>query len=399
MSLLSLRILCRATVCALLGVTASALLAQTKPAPDVLIFTNGDQLTGKLERAVGGNVVFKSDMAGELTIPLDKVKDLHSENDFVALRSGRKPDVVAGRGQVSVQAGNVVITPKTGGAPEATLTPKELGYLIDGATYEKALSHKQGFLHGWAGTVTGGFTLVRSTDTSTTFTAATSLVRAQPKVPYLPARNRTAFNLTETFGKQTSPVVPPPPPFSGQAATATVLTSIFHADAERDEYFRPRLYFLADTSFDHNYAQGLQLQQVYGGGIGWTAIKSGKQELDLKVDAHYEKQQYFSTTPGVPATASTNLFGDTFSETYQRHLPHKLEFTENGTFLPAWNVTRDYSANVTGTLAMPVWKKLSATFTATDNYLNDPAVLNTNPLIYYNKNSVQFVTGVSYTLP
>ncbi len=73
------------------------------------------------------------------------------------------------------------------------------------------------------------------------------------------------------------------------------LTSIFHADAERDQYFSPRVYALGDVSFDHNFSQGLQLQQVYGGGIGWTALKSAKQELDLKADIHYEKQQYITT--------------------------------------------------------------------------------------------------------
>ena len=30
-----------------------------KPAPDVIVFTNGDQLTGALERGVGNSVVFK----------------------------------------------------------------------------------------------------------------------------------------------------------------------------------------------------------------------------------------------------------------------------------------------------------------------------------------------------
>jgi len=70
------------------------------------------------------------------------------------------------------------------------------------------------------------------------------------------------------------------------------VTSIFHTDAERDEYFSPKFFALAQTAFDHNYAQGLNLQQVYGGGIGWTAIKSGRQELDLKGTVQYEKQVF-----------------------------------------------------------------------------------------------------------
>jgi hypothetical protein len=40
-------------------------------------------------------------------------------------------------------------------------------------------------------------------------------------------------------------------------------------------------------------------------------------------------------------------------------------------------------------LAIPVFKRLSASVTTTDNFLNDPAV-------GYKKNSYQFVTGVTY---
>src|ERR1700729_1823510 len=57
-----------------------------KPAPDVIVFTNGDQLTGTLERADGDSFVFKSDVVGEITVSADKIKELHSNGKFVALR-------------------------------------------------------------------------------------------------------------------------------------------------------------------------------------------------------------------------------------------------------------------------------------------------------------------------
>jgi hypothetical protein len=169
-----------------------------------------------------------------------------------------------------------------------------------------------------------------------------------------------------------------------------VVTSIFHADAERDQYFSPRVYALGDVSFDHNFSQGLQLQQVYGGGIGWTALKSAKQELDLKADIHFERQQYITTAGVVPAP-SVNLIGSTISEGYHRDLSHKLLFTQTANILPAFNIAADYSANFTAALAIPVFKRLSASISTTDNFLNDPSP-------GYNKNSFQFITGVSYAI-
>ncbi len=360
--------------------------APSKPTPDVLIFANGDQLTGKLERVSAGNVVFASDMAGELTISIDKIKELKSGAEFALLRKGEivgKTQVPAG--SVLVEGGNLTLTPPTGEA--ATVPAKDVEYLIDKATFDAQVNRKAGFLTGWNGTLTGGASLERSTTTGTTLTASAALVRAIPTVAWMPARNRTSVDVSESYGKLSTPVIPPTVPATGPSV---VLNSIFHADAERDQYFSPRVYALADTAFDHNYGQGLQLQQLYGGGLGWTAIKSAKQELDLKVDVHYEKQQYIATA-GAVTTPSVNIIGSTIFEQYNRNLPKKILFTETATILPAFNNFKAYSANVTAALSIPVFKRLSATVSTTDNYLNDPAP-------FFQKNSYQFITGVTYML-
>jgi hypothetical protein len=337
-------------VCLIFAIAASS-LAQApakppapKPPPDVIVFTNGDQLTGTLERGVANSVVFKSDMAGEITVSLDKIKELHSSGSFAVLRK----DIPVSRktvtpGTVIYSDGKLTVAAPTG-APE-TVPEKQIGYIIDQPTYDKELEKKAG--------------------------------------PFY-ARNRTTFHLQETYGKLTSPVIPQTTPPSPPAIT---LTSIFHSDAERDEYFSPKFYALGQTAFDHNYSQGLSLQQVYGGGIGWTAIKSTRQQLDLKATVQYEKQQYLASS----GTPDQDLIGSTISESYHRNLPRKLIFTESISALPAWNVTNDYSANGSVALAMPLFKRLSLTISSTDNFLNDPAA-------GYNKNSFQFVTAASYSL-
>src|ERR1700751_3655696 len=62
----------------------------SKPAPDVIVFTNGDQLTGTLEHADGGAFVFKSDIVGEVTVSADKIKELRSSGKFVVLKNNEK---------------------------------------------------------------------------------------------------------------------------------------------------------------------------------------------------------------------------------------------------------------------------------------------------------------------
>ena len=68
-----------------------------------------------------------------------------------------------------------------------------------------------------------------------------------------------------------------------------------------------------------------------------------------------------------------------------------MVFTESLNVLPAFNIAKDYSANATASLSIPVFKRLSASISTTDNFINDPA-------LGFKKNSYQFVTGVSYTI-
>ena len=364
--------------------STTATRAQTpapKPPPDVIVFTNGDQLTGTLERGVGNSVVFKSDMAGELTIPLDKIKELHSSGKFAVLPKGvpvSRKAVIPG----TIVYADSKLTVTTPAAAPKVLPPDQIAFIIDQPTYTRELDRHPNPFYGWNGAINGGATIVRATDYGETFTAGVALVRAIPAVPFLPARNRTSFDLQETYGKLTSPVIPQTTLATPAAVT---LTSIFHTDAERDEYFSPRFFALAQTAFDHNYSQGLNLQQVYGGGIGWTPIKNGKQELDLKATVQYEKQTFQT------ASSNLNLIGSTISEVYHRNLPRKLVFTESINALPAFNNSKAYSANGLVSLVMPVFKRLSLAVSSTDNFLNDPSV-------GYQKNSFQFIAGISYTL-
>lgn len=377
----------------LLLVTAAALAQQSTPPPksqpDVLIFTNGDQLTGKLVRAAGGSVVFKSDMAGEITVPYDKVKELRSSGSFSLLKKGPPSRTnLVGQGQISVADGNVIVTPTqvaTTQVPPVTLAIKEVGYVIDTPTYDREVHHQIGLMHGWNGAVSAGATFVRSTDNNTVFTAGIALARLSPSVNFLPPRTRTTFNLTETYGTASSKVIPPPPPSTPPLPLfTTTKTSIFHSDAERDKYFTPRLYALGNAAFDHNFSQGLSLQQLYGGGIGWTVFNTPRQELDLKGDIHYERQAFF-TSPEL------DLIGSLFAENYRRTLAAKIAFTETVNYIPSWNDTNAYSAMATVGLVLPTWKRLGVNFNVTDNYLN-------NPSAFYKKNSFQFVAGFAYTL-
>jgi len=375
--------------------------AQAKPPdaePDVLILSNGDTLHGKFVSETAGKVTFHSDPLGDISLGWDKIKELHATGKFgvinqsIAIR-GKRRTVQFPVGTIDVTDQAVVVHPDN--APSIAPIPvKNAQFIMDNATLDKQINREPGFFTGWNGAATAGATLVSATDNQYTVTGAVNLVRAIPTVSWLDARNKTLLGFNESFGQITQPAYsysPGPSLPLIEVPSVVSKSSITHVGAERDEYFSPRVYALGQAAFDHNFAQDLQLQQIYGGGFGWTVVKSPKLEVDLKGTAQYEKQQF---TAG---TGNGNLIGSTFAADYVLHLK-LLTFTQALSFIPAYNNPRAYSANETDTVAFPAYKNFSFSVGTVDTYLNNAPFIATAANPPTKPNSFQFTVGVTYNI-
>jgi hypothetical protein len=273
------------------------------------------------------------------------------------------------------------------GAGAAAIVPvKNAQFILDEPTMDKQIYREPGFFAGWNGSATAGATLVTATENQFTVAGAVSLVRTVPTVSWLDPRDRTLFAFAESYGKITQPAYVA----AGVLVPAVVSKSaITHVGAERDQFFSPRVFALAQTEFDHNFAQNLQLQQIYGGGIGWTAVKLPKQQLDLKATIQYEQQTFFNAAPG----SNMSLVGSTIGANYLLHLK-LFTFAQALAFVPAFNDPHAYSADETNTFAFPTYKNLSFSVGTLDSYLNDAPV----SLPPTKRNSFQFTMGVTYAI-
>lgn len=364
---------------------ASTCLAQAKPAadaaPDVLVLSNGDTLHGKFVSEIGGKVTFHSDPLGDVAVTWDKIKELHATGKFAVLDKtvklrGRKSEqqIPVGTFDMTDQALSVhsdnVATP-------APIPVKNAAFVIDQPTIEKQAFHNPGFFTGWNGAATAGATLVTATQNQYTFAGGIGLVRVVPTVAWLNPRNRTSMDFTASYGKITEP------------GTTPLKSSIYHADAERDEFLTARFFALGQTAFDHNFSQDLDLQQIYGGGFGFTALKTPKQEADVKGTVQYEKQQFIQGT----GSTNQNLIGSTFSASYILH-EKLVTYTQGLAYIPAWNTPRAYSTSETNTFAFPAYKNFSFSVGTLDSYLNDPP--SSEPPT--KRNSFQFTMGLTYAI-
>jgi len=391
MNLVGRRLLPAALLFALLPLaTLRGFAADAAANPDVLIFTNGDQLTGKLLSSAGANVTFHSDMAGDITVDWAKVKEIRTSQKFAVLEKGVKPsrktpESLVPQGTITIADKSIQVHPESGAAP-APIPVGNVNFLVEDGAYHSKVDHDPGFFRDWRGAATGGATIVQATQNTYTFNAAITLARVVPDVTWLAPRNRTTTDFSASYGKITDPSYVDP--VHGFVPEATVKTSIYHYDFERDEYLSDRLYYLGAMALDHNFSQSLQLQQIYGGGVGYTIIKDPKQTLDLKALVQYERQNFIDAAPG----ENQNLIGSTFSANYLRHLPKGILFNQQVAYIPAWNNLHAYSVNELNTFSIPAYKRLSLTLGTLDSYLNNPATA----LPPVKRNSFQFTAGVTY---
>lgn len=370
------------------GMVARGQTADPAKKSDVLVYTNGDKLTGRLDHEADGTVFFKSDNAGTVKVPWDKIKSLETAPEFAVIEKG----VVVGHKQATskVPMGTIVIHGDmlTVNTLQGTqqIPVSNVAYLVDRATFEKNVLHGQSLRQGITGTIAAGVGLVYSTQNSRSISTAVALARGVPAVEWMPPRRRTLLNFASNYGQVTQPNTP------------TVKTNIVHGGLEEDEYLSPRFYLLQKAMFDHNYSQGLDLQQLYGAGAGYTAIKNPVQELDLTAIIDYVRQSFASSgslsnvPPDYIPGYSTNLIGSSFGDTYVRNFHKNIVFNQVGSYNPAWNSPEDYSAQVAANVSFPIIKNFGFTVGFVDNYLN-------NPPPGFKGNSVQFNTGLSYTLP
>jgi hypothetical protein len=363
------------------------------PAPDVLVLSNGDTLHGKFLSESSGKVTFHSDPLGDISVTWDKVKELHASGKFGVLQDNVQ--LIGKRRIRQVPTGAIDMTDQTvtvHAESAQTLAPipvKNAQFIFDEPTVDKYVEHQPSLFQGWNGPATAGATLVTGTQNQYTFAGAIGLVRTSPTVSWLAPRDRTSIDFSGSYGKIIQPAYTNPGPPPSTVAAVTNKTAIYHADAERDEYFSPRFFVLAETAFDHNFSQDLDLQQIYGGGIGLTVIKRPKQELDLKGTVQYEKQVFITGAAGT----NQNLIGSTFSGTYT--LKTKLfNLTQGVAFIPAYNDSAAYSANETNTFAFPAYKNFSFSVGTLDSYLNDPPA----SLPPTQRNSFQFTFGLTYAI-
>jgi putative salt-induced outer membrane protein YdiY len=332
---------------------------------DVLTLKNGDVIAGTWERVQGGNLVFKSDSLGEITVPTAKIKSFATTAPATALLpSGYS---VNGNLQFTRQ-GKWQLVPSS--PPSAK--PVESFVAIYPAKTFGTLEQKvhPRLYQNWKGAANLGYSLITGDTQSRSLTSTVNATRLEPDVVGLAQRWRTNFFLTTLFSHA-----------KDSGASTAVTSNTFSSGLRQDRLFNANNFVFALGQYDYIQPEGIKLRQTYGGGFGRDVVHKSNLTFSLLGGLTYVKTGYAS---GAPSQNSAEvLLGEQLSAKITRF----LILTHDVDFYPNLSHTGEYRFDTSTALSVPISKMLSFTTSFVDFFLSNPQPGN-------HQNNATFSTGL-----
>lgn len=220
---------------AVLFVVAALVFITLRPAlADEIVFANGDRLTGTITQAAGGKVTIKTDVAGEVTVELAKVKTF-STTAPVQLHVGDKLVVTA---PVAAGPDGSVQTTPPGGGP-VTVAIKDISTINPPPVK-------------WTGAVTLNGMLTRGNSNTESLGFTADAVRRAEK-------DRISAGAGYLYGRQEDP----------DTEEKQTTTNNWWVVGKYDYFFTPRFYGYAGVRVEGDQVADLNLRFTPSAGVGY----------------------------------------------------------------------------------------------------------------------------------
>lgn len=340
---------------------------------DVLRLKNGDVIHGTWERVVGENLLFKSDVTGEITVDVSKIKSFETSTPAVILL----PDKTAVKGKLEFTSqGKWKLVPNT-----ATAAPVKK-FLA--AYPEKNFEKLQKTIHAkpwqsWSGITNLGYSLITGDTQSHSLTANVNATRLQPNIPGMPVKWRSNFSLTALFSHAKS-----------SSSAAEITSNTFSGAFRQDRLFGKSNFIFGLAQYDYIQPQGIKLRQTYGGGYGRDIFHHPNLDISVLGGMTYVRTNLENTSafPLPPGTSLlTNSAEALAGEKITAKLTKWIDVIHDINFYPNLSRTGEYRFDTSTSLAVPLTHRLSFSVSFVDFYLS-------NPLPGNHKNNATLSTGL-----
>ena len=355
---------------------ASVLLLASALFADQITLKNGDRLTGTVVKSDGKTLVLHTEFAGDVTLQFGAITQITTDKELHISTSDKKTVV----GPVTTSDGKIEVATRSSGTVEV---PSSSVVLIrndaEQTAYEKSLH--PGLLHGWNGGANVGFSIARGNSQTSNLALAVNAVH--------PTENdKLTVYISSIYT-------------NNDLASPSTVANLVTAGVRYDHNLNARMFVFAGTDFMSNVLQDLDLRGVYGGGLGYHAIKSDGTTLDFFAGLNYTHETYSDGPPVTPATVPptfvsygvTNKFAAlTLGEELMHKLGKTTVVTEKFYFYP--DLSSGYSGEYRGTFDFGTVTKISK-WLGWQNQFSDIYV--SNPPEGAKKNDLILTTGLNFS--
>ncbi len=343
---------------------------------DQITLKNGDHLTGTVVKSDGKTLVLHTDYAGDVTVDFKAITQITTDKELHVTTSDKKTVV----GPVTSSDGKIEVATKTGGTVEVpTGNVALIRNDAEQAAYDKSLH--PGLLHGWNGGANVGFSLARGNSQTSNLALAINAVHAS-------LNDKLTIHTTAIETKN-------------ELSTPTTVANLVTGGIRYDRNINPRAFGFVGADFMSNALQDLDLRGVYGGGLGYHAIKSDNTTFDLLAGVNYTHETYSNGAVNTPVTVPptyisygvTNKFAAlTLGEELMHKAGKSTVITEKLYIYP--DLSSGYSGQYRGEFDLGTVTKISK-WLGWQNQFSDLYV--SNPPIATKDNDVIFTTGLNFS--
>jgi putative salt-induced outer membrane protein len=307
---------------------------------DQVALKNGDRITGQIVRKSGDKLTVKTELMGEVTVPWSVVTAITSSEPLVVVLPGGKSVT----GSVSTSEGKVQVATPSGAESAPLPDVSAVRNSVEQEQWER-LQHP-GLLQLWSGYADLGLALTRGNARTTSFTTA-----------FRASRVTRTDKITLHFDAISA---------SADVSGETVATArAVRGGVSYDRNVDSRLFINLFNDYEYDKFQDLDLRFLIGGGLGYSAIKNDRVQLDLLGGANYDRAQF--STP-LTRNSLDAYFGDSLS--YK--LSGITSVHQSFRIFPNLSDVGEYRMDFDVGAVTTLMKWLSWQVTASDRFLSDP---------------------------
>ena len=323
---------------------------------DQVSMKNGDRISGTIVKSDGKELVLHTDYAGDLTLKWEAVAGLESTGRLhLELQDGR-----TAVGPVSTADGKLDVATASGPVQAAPAEVKTLRNDAEQKAYEQTLH--AGFFQDWKVGLNTGFALTRGNSETKNLSLAFIGTRQTQ-------RDKLGLYMNSVYATNDLP-----------GAVPSTTANAIGGGARYDHDLDTRLFGFVAADFFSDALQGLNLRSVFGGGVGYHAIKTKPTTLDFLGGVNYTRESY--------TTLSRNLAALTLGEELMHVLGKSTVLNQRLYFFPDMNSAGDFR----GTFDFATVTKINKHF-GWQNSFSDVYV--TNPPLGKRQNDIILTTGLN----